>query len=188
MTDVDIIDFCVKIFEATSLRQLDSIMEKAPRFFCKDGDHVFDQVTRKRNAAGNYVLRSSCSKCGQMTGSFLKYSEVTSSVPYNQEEIDRKFSFHRMIQSAYNQQKSMLWFHNRQEITDEYKKYLESWEWSDKAYKVKKRANFICEGCLEAPATEVHHTTYTHIYNEFMFELLALCSSCHRRIHGRSAE
>jgi acyl-coenzyme A synthetase/AMP-(fatty) acid ligase len=103
--------------------------------------------------------------------------------PYDSEEMDKKWKLYKEIKSEYQHQKTKIFFVRK----EKYYKYLESWEWERKSHKVKKRANFICEGCLTSPATEVHHITYSNIYNVFMFELLALCSDCHRRIHENNS-
>lgn len=65
----------------------------------------------------------------------------------------------------------------------EYNRYLSSSEWAAKRQLVFKRAGGVCEGCGLAKATDVHHVTYEHRYDEFLFELLALCHSCHLRVH-----
>lgn len=46
------------------------------------------------------------------------------------------------------------------------------------------RAAHVCEGCRTARATEVHHLTYEHCGDEFLWELVAICRSCHERYHG----
>jgi 5-methylcytosine-specific restriction endonuclease McrA len=43
----------------------------------------------------------------------------------------------------------------------------------------------VCEGCREQPASEVHHLTYEHVGEEFLWELEAVCDDCHSRVHGR---
>lgn len=68
-----------------------------------------------------------------------------------------------------------------------YDDYLRSDAWQRRAAKIKERAGGTCEGCLSRPAVDVHHLTYANIGNEFAFELVALCSACHARIHNRSA-
>lgn len=65
-----------------------------------------------------------------------------------------------------------------------YNAYLASPEWQARRAKVLKRCGGVCEGCGDAPATEVHHTTYEHVTEEFLFELLGLCHACHKRIHA----
>jgi 5-methylcytosine-specific restriction endonuclease McrA len=69
-----------------------------------------------------------------------------------------------------------------------YEKYLVSEGWSIKRSKVLKRAKGICEGCLENRATQVHHLTYAHVGNEFLFELVAICNECHKGLHEEPSE
>jgi hypothetical protein len=64
-----------------------------------------------------------------------------------------------------------------------YQAYLLSEQWKNKRTKVLKRAQGICEGCLDVPATEVHHRSYEHVFDELLFELVALCEECHRKTH-----
>lgn len=69
----------------------------------------------------------------------------------------------------------------------DYDDYLRSPAWKRKTAKIMERARNQCEGCLSRPAEDVHHLTYAHIYNEFAFELVALCRECHARYHGKAA-
>lgn len=69
-----------------------------------------------------------------------------------------------------------------------YDRYLMTPEWKARRALVLKRANGLCEGCREHRATQVHHTTYAHVGNEFLFELVALCNECHERYHEEKAD
>ena len=71
------------------------------------------------------------------------------------------------------------WQHAR----DRYLSYLRTDDWKDKRRAVLFRDRGICQGCLKAEATQVHHRTYEHLYEELLFELVSLCDSCHRRCH-----
>jgi 5-methylcytosine-specific restriction endonuclease McrA len=66
----------------------------------------------------------------------------------------------------------------------EYQIYMQSPQWARIRAAVFQRDRKICQGCLRNTATEVHHLTYANVYAEFMFELVALCSDCHGRLHG----
>ena len=72
----------------------------------------------------------------------------------------------------------------RKKRVDSYGDYLSSDIWKKKRNKVMERANGICEGCGDSPAVEVHHISYEHVEHEFLFELVAVCSECHDRIHA----
>ena len=65
-----------------------------------------------------------------------------------------------------------------------YGAYLKSAEWAARREKVMQRAGGFCEGCRGQAATEVHHLTYEHVTQEFLFELVAICGDCHARYHG----
>lgn len=60
-----------------------------------------------------------------------------------------------------------------------YSAYLESAPWKHRRALVLKRSGGVCEGCGIEHATEVHHTTYQHVGNEMLWELRAICKSCH---------
>ena len=77
------------------------------------------------------------------------------------------------------EQNSIEWFKQHNE-------YLQTNQWKAIRLKVLKRDNNLCQGCLEAPATEVHHLNYDHWKNELMFELLSVCYDCHHnKIHKK---
>ncbi|RPJ39302.1 MAG: HNH endonuclease [Planctomycetaceae bacterium] len=67
----------------------------------------------------------------------------------------------------------------------EYEHYItESEQWWEIRTKVMRRDNHWCQACLDALATEVHHKTYDHLYREVLWELEAVCHTCHQRIHN----
>jgi hypothetical protein len=70
----------------------------------------------------------------------------------------------------------------------EHQQYLKTSQWQDMRLKVLKRDDYTCQGCLENPATEVHHITYDNWKNEFMFELMSLCRECHSRFHKKDKQ
>ena len=67
---------------------------------------------------------------------------------------------------------------------ENYDDYLRSEHWKNMRLRILARSGGRCEGCLDAPAEQVHHLTYDHKGAEFAFELIALCAPCHQRWHG----
>jgi hypothetical protein len=65
---------------------------------------------------------------------------------------------------------------------DKYDVYLKSEKWQLKRNKVLERAKRLCEACGEAWATQVHHVTYQHLFDEPLFDLRAVCVPCHDRL------
>jgi hypothetical protein len=138
---------------------------------------------RKHGGGATHVYRQ-CVTCGTSVGTALKKSpDLLNSPPWKDDHeakyiADREAERVAILQKHVRKQKSGDEVRNR-----EYDDYLATPEWRAKRAKVLKRANGICEGCLERNATQVHHLTYEHIRREFMFELIAVCEECHTRLH-----
>lgn len=64
-----------------------------------------------------------------------------------------------------------------------YEAHLNSDKWRDIRGRVMERAQGICEGCRRGRAAQVHHLTYLHLGDEFLWELVAVCLDCHKRAH-----
>jgi 5-methylcytosine-specific restriction endonuclease McrA len=64
-----------------------------------------------------------------------------------------------------------------------YDAYLMSPKWRAISARVIARADDLCEGCGESPATQAHHLTYENVGEEFLWELRAVCRACHQRLH-----
>lgn len=65
-----------------------------------------------------------------------------------------------------------------------YLNHLQSPYWKSIRKQVFERDDSLCQSCKVAPAEEVHHLTYINLGNEKIEELISVCCSCHRTIHG----
>jgi len=81
------------------------------------------------------------------------------------------------------QERERQWKDEQSEWWDKYNDYLRSSSWGARRALVLDRAGDICEGCRQRRATQVHHLTYDHVTNEFLWELVAICNECHARVH-----
>jgi 5-methylcytosine-specific restriction endonuclease McrA len=126
-------------------------------------------------------LRNYCDDCGRLVGGALKHSLAIADTPeLSREEATRPERLWR----EYAQQREIERRRHDEQWRASYEAYLLSPEWDDKRALVLKRAKGICEGCGEVPATEVHHLSYTHVGNEFLWQLVAVCRGCHARVHN----
>lgn len=67
----------------------------------------------------------------------------------------------------------------------DYEGYLASDTWAKKRHTVMIRDKGLCQACLSRDATEVHHLTYERIFEEPMFDLVAICRICHAKLHRK---
>lgn len=146
---------------------------------CKhDGDK---EVRTKIAVNGREMVGAQCLNCGRKVGDFLKKVDWPKIRPlWDEGLIDRcREEIERQNYPVY-----LKYIEIYQQRGEEYGEYLNSWEWKEKRRLVMVRDKGICQGCLVAPASEVHHLTYSHIYNELLFQLVALCSECHENFHA----
>ena len=150
-----------------------------------DCKHPRTEIRERKNRGGALHLYEQCVTCGA-SGSLAtkRPSDLKSPPAWNEGHEDqyknaRKAERDAILQKHIRKQKS-----GEEGFRREYDIYLTTPEWRVKRAKVLKRANGLCEGCLEREATQVHHLSYRHIFQEFMFELIAVCQECHARLHA----
>ncbi len=144
--------------------------------------HTDLALTRRTVANGSTAIVSQCQRCGQQKGSALRKLPEHESLPAFNETLQREWSEQResevtKFKKKRQRENTLKWF-------SDYDRYLKSPQWTEKRDLVLQRENFVCQGCRKARATSAHHTTYRHQGHEFLFELIALCHSCHERYHA----
>lgn len=138
---------------------------------------------------GRTQVKLLCRTCNKLYGFFLPQDKydigkvyALDKVKYDEyhkllsEKVTELYAQSQVVQGRYNKRK-------RNEMTEEYHQYLNTAEWHYKKEQVMKRDNNLCQACLEHKATAVHHLTYKHVYNEPLFDLVAVCEHCHKKIH-----
>ena len=162
------------------------------KYQCK---HPSQQMTKRvlRKGVIQYVFQ--CLNCGDACSKAIKKEEAlkiaNGIMPnFNEELLNTKNNQYRdelnQIEEKYTllQKKEIELRKNKDDaFFQKYSEYLLSNEWELKRQKVLKRANYICEACLEKEAIQVHHLTYKHVFKEPLFELVAICESCHELLH-----
>lgn len=149
-----------------------------------DCQHSQTELRTRRIQGGGIQYRHQCLNCGLSVGNAVSHAAVSVLPPYWDEDRESLWesSIRAQIQAERDEEAA-------QEATrrDVYKRYLASPQWAAKRRAVLERENFVCQGCKTARAGEVHHLTYAHVGNELLFELVALCRTCHEAAHGASA-
>ena len=68
---------------------------------------------------------------------------------------------------------------------NKYKRYLRSKKWRKKKKECIEFYGEFCFMCGKySKRLQIHHLSYSNIGNESMSDLMALCSRCHKLIHG----
>jgi hypothetical protein len=144
------------------------------------------------NGAIQYVKQ--CLNCGEKIGNPIKHADVIAArgnlefiARFDEElraEYRAKMAASEMV-ARRAQREAQSFDIQRERLGSWYRdEYLNSEAWAEKRELVIQRAGGICEGCRSRKARIVHHLTYDHVGNELLFELVALCRSCHDRCHG----
>ncbi len=134
---------------------------------------------------GTVHYQKQCQNCGAAVGSAKKRSslsdqEILNAVTWNN-EIEARFKAESQ-RAAKAQRESD--YHCRRVIRKaDYEAYLKTPQWHAKRTLVMERESGMCQGCQFGRATEVHHLTYAHIFDELLYELVALCGACHDKAH-----
>lgn len=144
-------------------------------------------LRRKRASNALIMIAYQCLECGRSASPWLKRSAVP-------RPIDSLPEWDESILERHREQQRLHWAQHMdgvrakaKEQDDEwwawYSQYLLTPKWRAKRALVMQRAGGWCEGCRKEEANQVHHLSYAHVGDEFLWELVAICDACHDRIH-----
>jgi hypothetical protein len=145
------------------------------------------EIRRRTLSSGVVIFALQCLGCGRQIRAVKKDSlevrALTDARPFDEtlqdawrERVSAFYENRRLAQQAQREQENADWWAR-------YNAYLKTTEWRLKRQAVLTRANNWCEGCAARQATQVHHLRYDHMGDELLFELVAVCDECHKRIH-----
>lgn len=139
----------------------------------------------KMKVNDGYRVRRMCSSCYTIFGTFVKQAglDMSSIKEVNKESYDRWHEEQeRRSSKRINEIRDRREAWKKQRFFENYNKYLNSPAWKERREEVLKRDNYLCQSCLKARATQVHHLSYKHWGDEPLFELISVCAECHERI------
>lgn len=158
----------------------DQIRQQLDREFTCEHQEMSLVVKQQRNGLRYFRQCQRCGNTDPLRGADLPDEEKNSAIPFDKAIKDRWWR-------ARSERASELYEKDRREEKEEfdrwYQDYLTTPEWRVKRDTVLKRAGFVCEGYLTNRASEVHHLTYVRVGREMLFDLVAVCEICHRKIH-----
>lgn len=161
------------------------------RWACDHGPNL--QARYKVSSNGVKSLGHQCLTCGEWIRRKKEYfgfdiptTEFCQSI--KDEYREKRNEEAKVVYEIWSEVRSQKRSEEKARWLGNYDAYLESEQWQQKRRKALARDGYLCQGCMERPATEVHHLTYKNVFNEFLFELVSVCSKCHVSFHGQEIE
>lgn len=146
--------------------------------------HPEKELRRATYSNGSVHYREQCQECGEYVGSSIPKAKVPAGVVDADLGLRERYKRGREARRReIDQTHIRLQRKDGNVFRQRHREYLASRAWKGKRDKVLKRASGICEGCLDAKATQVHHLSYERWGDELLFDLVAVCSACHGKCH-----
>lgn len=151
--------------------------------------HPESEIRRRILKTGSITLYKQCCTCGEPLTSALSKSgytalQIQSLNPYDEDLRQFYYEQHKVGNSQERQKQSDALMAEKRA---KYREYLCSPAWAYRRERVLERDQYKCRACEQARATQVHHLTYDRIFEEPLFDLVAICEPCHKRIHKEYA-
>jgi hypothetical protein len=153
-------------------------VEKALEGGCTCGGETARLTQRRVHVS--VAIHMQCDTCGRSLCGALKKADHAFSTEYpwwDEGLSDRYQASENDEAGAYRE---AAW----QERRANYHQWLQTDEWKALRLKIMRRANGVCEGCLESPAQQVHHDGYENGKMPPAWKLRAVCLKCHEKLHA----
>ena len=164
-------------------------------------NHVITNIKKREIKGGAFQYVMQCSTCGKNIGQAIAKKEAfhlnngLEPPPFDNDlftscsdKQEAEFKAHRdHFHDEYEKLAKIFGVsdkHDRERFFDIYERHLKTEKWKKIREKVFKRANNICEGCMDREPVVAHHLTYSNVGDELLFQLVALCQECHDKCHN----
>ncbi len=142
------------------------------------------RITEQTIQGGSTRYVKQCQKCGRSVGSAIKKSSINyQPQQFNTELRDYHEDIRQTTFTIFEEQRAKQKEEKQAAFDKKYQEYMASDLWQVRRIRVLLRDDYKCQGCLEQPATDVHHITYDRLGDELLIDLVSLCRGCHDKIH-----
>jgi len=157
---------------------------------CFRCESTSSELRAKIASSGMTMVAYQCTHCGHKVGNWIQHATLPMPVgtlpPWEEALADAYYENKNEERAVKQEQLSLMRVQFDQQWWADYNAYLKTPRWKSIRAQVLQRDSGTCKGCGEQPATQVHHLTYKHVRNEFLWELISVCDTCHDRIHRPS--
>ena len=150
-----------------------------------DCPHQETQIRRRVCSNGATQFVAQCVTCGH-TSQPIAHGKLTEAEKAGAAPIERTIARGRweLRQAEIERRLEAEFERLSEERRRWYLGYLASEVWQERRALVMARSGGTCEACGVEPAEHVHHKTYENVGREPLFDLVAVCASCHADLHG----
>lgn len=165
----------------------DYVTVASVRLQIKDGhptcDHLRTEIRYVWRGNAKHFVRQ-CMTCGIEVAGIKKGG---SEMRHMAEVLAKDESLHNAWQQAITEYWDNYHAGQQRERQEDYDDYVSPYneEWQYKRQLVFRRDKHVCQICGGYGNT-VHHLTYDHFKNEFLFELVCLCQPCHEQYYKKT--
>ena len=147
--------------------------------------HTYTKVIKRQNSSGKIMFQMQCLVCGRRCGQALSKKTARHDTPFFDETL---FTDRKHLTYKHQHRSRIKWeMETKPERALLYQEYLLSNEWKRRRLRILDRDKYTCQGCHETAATQVHHLTYTHLFDELDYQLISLCENCHAKAHKKES-
>lgn len=152
---------------------------------CKCCGSTQSELRRRTIQGGGLQFRWQCLNCGRATTDAISHSVIknSDSLPAWDNDLNENFEDWSRKQAVIKRVQATAF--GLTFSFEEHSRYLRTAIWQSKRALVMQRSRGKREGCGIRDADHVHHLTYAHWKDEFLWELVAVCLPCHERFHQR---
>lgn len=163
-------------------------------------EHENTRLTLYTLSNGTTAIYRQCDECGEKTGTAISRATIPnwqSLPPFDVEKQDRRraevkefYAAKRSEWEAQVKERKVYFAASHEERKQEYNAYLRTPEWQQVRRRALVRDNFTCQNCfckVTHSSAQVHHLTYDSLRRTgitFTFEVVSLCSACHKLYHS----
>lgn len=148
------------------------------------------QTVRFIDSAGKNHVRNQCQSCGVMKSTSLggfsahEKSMLPMADKYRSDQSqEKRYAFRSQLYEKFRSRLNKRQFDKETLWWKAYKAYLETPKWREKSMLVLEREKYVCQACGKRRASQAHHLSYEFMGHEPLFQLVAVCKSCHDHLH-----
>jgi len=147
---------------------------------CKDKSHPETRLVYLIASNGQRMYYRECVICHEREGNWIPHAKLDINdvdQAVERTSLDYNYIYQRKV-AVRSTLIAMLESNRTNDWWAWYNEYLQSPKWKAIREKVLKRDNYLCQGCLENRANQVHHKNYETVGDEVLFDLISfLCWS-----------